>query len=446
MTKKKIKYVCFECKHSSLQWLGKCPSCNSWNSFQEESSSKTETSSTTAEPKRLTDIKSIRYERIETGLSELDKVLGGGFVVGSLTLLGGEPGVGKSTLLMQVCGRLTHLNRNKKLLYISGEETESQVFLRCTRLGIQNENIFILNETNLEDILLIVKKIKPAFLIIDSIQTTISSEIKSSAGSISQVKEVTFEIMNLSKSMDITTIVIGHVTKDGSLAGPKILEHMVDTVINLEINTINETRILRSSKNRYGGTREIGLFKMSSTGIIELDYIRQNKKTVGFGNAWSFISEGSRLIMIEVQSLVVENKHSSIKRVCQGVEISRLNILIAIIEKHLKISLSNFDIFLNISEGITTKSTSIDLCVIASILSSYFSASIKENYLLIGEVGLTGEVLEARNLEDFVPQLTKQGVNNILCSNKKRSKKINIHNIITINDLIQKVFHKKLAA
>lgn len=450
MTKNKIKYVCVECKHSTAQWLGKCPRCNSWNTFHEELKTKLNTTqSNTKKPIPLGDITSVEEKRYSTGLIEFDRVLGGGFVKDSLTLIGGDPGIGKSTLLLQTCGNLARLNSEDKILYVTGEESESQIFLRSKRLNINEKNILVLNETSLDEITLSIKELKPAFLILDSIQTTISSEVNGSAGSLTQIKETTFEIMNLSKGLGVTSIIIGHVTKDGSLAGPKILEHMVDTVISFEQDKCEGYRVLRSIKNRFGSNSEVGIFQMGSRGLKEINMIKRTTTNNKFGSAWTTVLEGNRSLIIEIQSLVNENKTSYGKRICQGVDQTRVNILIAIIEKYLGISLSNFDIFINITEGISTKSSSIDLCIIASILSSYFLKPVDEKLLIIGEVGLTGSIAITPNIEKRLSHIKGQGFTELISNirNKKAfsSSEIKYCKIENLQDLIEFQFPKKLA-
>jgi DNA repair protein RadA/Sms len=450
MTKIKIKYVCNECNYVSAQWLGKCPACSEWNTFQEESkNSLTIPSLALKKVIALDEITSVDEKRHSTGLYEFDRVLGGGFVKDSLTLIGGDPGIGKSTLLLQTCGNLSKLYSREKILYISGEESESQIYLRSKRLNILKKNIFILNETSLEDILSILKEIKPTFLILDSIQTTISREVKGSAGSIAQIKETTFELMNLSKRLGITSILIGHMTKEGHLAGPKILEHMVDTVINFELDKCEGYRVLRSIKNRFGSTSEVGIFQMSKVGLEEISTIIRNENSNKFGNAWTIVLEGNRSIFIEVQSLVNENKSSYGKRICQGIDQTKVNILIAIIEKYLNISLSNFDIFINITEGISTKSSSIDLCIIASILSSYFLIPINGNKIVFGEVGLTGSIRTTLNIENRLSEISGHGFTELVSriTNKKSiyNQDLEYCEINNLSQLVENLFPQKLA-
>jgi DNA repair protein RadA/Sms len=450
MTKTKINYVCNECVYTSAQWLGKCPSCNSWNTFQEEIKSNNYSNKEKIKSVvPLNELSHIDEVRFSTGFDEFDRVLGGGIVKDSLTLLGGGPGIGKSTLLMQVCGNLSKLNKKNKILYITGEESETQVLIRSKRLKIDSNNILISNETNLENIKNLINQLKPTFLILDSIQTTISSEVNGAAGSLSQVKETIFEIMSISKSLGVTSIVIGHIVKDGSLAGPKILEHMVDTVVSFEIEKQNEYRILRSIKNRFGANSEVGIFEMNSDGLQEVKVIKRNRRTNNYGSAWSAVTEGNRIIFIEIQSLVNENKTSFGKRVCHGVDLIRVNLLIAIIEKYLNISLANFDIFINISEGISTKSASVDLCIISSILSSYLRKPVSNEILLIGEVGLTGFITPEKNLEKLVSHIKGQGFTSIFTgtdSTLKEQQTIEFFKLNSLSMLASALFQQKWAA
>ena len=447
----KTKHVCNECNYISTQWLGKCPACSEWNTFQEESKNvNAEKSKSLKKIKALAEITSVDEKRYSTGLYEFDRGLGGGVVKDSLTLIGGDPGIGKSTLLLQTCGNITKLYPDIKIVYISGEESESQIYLRSKRLNILKDNIFVLNETSLEDILMILKETKPTFLILDSIQTTISSEVKGSAGSIGQIKETTFELMNHSKNLGITSILIGHMTKDGHLAGPKLLEHMVDTVIHFELDSCEGHRVLRSIKNRFGTTCEVGIFQMSKEGLDQISTKKRNENSNRFGSAWTIVLEGNRSIFIEIQSLVNENKSSFGRRICQGVDQTKVNILIAIIEKYLNISLSSFDIFVNITEGISTKSSLIDLSIIASILSSYFLIPISANKIIIGEVGLTGSIRTNLNIEKRISEISSNGFTRLISNINSESilleSNLTLSEVSSLAQLVKNLFPQKLAA
>lgn len=429
MAKFRPRFVCQECGYETAKWLGKCPDCGSWNSFLEEAAAGRTASHGAGPgtkevliPRKIDEIESESSKRFGTRISEFDRVLGGGVTRGSLTLLGGEPGIGKSTLLMEVAGRLSRNYQDKTMLYVSGEESASQVAARSRRLGINEENFYILNETSWQSILAAVKKFKPKFLVLDSIQTTVSSDVQSAAGSVSQVREVTYELMNYAKAHDLTCFIIGHVTKEGSIAGPKILEHMVDTVVYFEGDQFGQYRLLRVIKNRYGNTNEVGIFEMSESGLREVpnpsQYFLDSSLEDAYGRALTCVVEGSRPLFVEVQTLAVENKFGNGRRTTQGIDSNRLGLLVAVTEKYFEIPLSFNDIYINIVGGFKLNSRESDLAVLASLLSSYYGKALKESMVFIGEVGLTGEVRSVPLLETRLKEIDHLNYKLVVTSEK----------------------------
>ena len=429
MSKFKTKFVCQECGHQTPKWLGKCPDCHSWNSFVEEVNGKSQSllneisvGNSKKLAKKICEIETQEYARYQTGISEFDRVMGGGISKSSLTLLGGEPGIGKSTLLMEICGKISNVYMDQKILYVSGEESEGQVASRSQRLEINNSNFYILHETNWQNIIEVIKEIKPRFFILDSIQTTVSSEIQIAAGTVSQIREVTYELMNFSKAHDITCFVIGHVTKEGNIAGPKILEHMVDTVIYFEGDQLGQYRMLRVMKNRFGNTNEVGIFEMNDKGLQEIgnpsQYFIDSFIQDTFGRSLSCILEGTRPIFVEIQALVVENKFGSGKRVTQGLDNNRLSLLVAVIDKYFDTPISFNDIYINVVGGIKLHSRESDLSIITSLLSSFYGSPIQNNTVFIGEVGLTGEVRRVPLMENRLRELEQLNYKKVVTSKK----------------------------
>ncbi len=438
----KIQHECQSCGYVVPKWLGHCSKCNSWNSFLEIKEVLKKKKLKNTKYKKLPDVVSADNLKIKTNIKELDRVLGDGLTLGSLILIGGSPGVGKSTLLLNMAYEISKSFHEKKIFYVSGEESESQVSQRSKRLDINSENIYFLNETSLEEIKISADKLKPSILIIDSIQTTYSEDLNSSPGNISQIRLVTNEIMNYCKKKRITTFIVGHITKDGSLSGPKVLEHMVDTVLYFEGDKENDLRILRCIKNRFGSTDEIGLFEMTQKGIKSLNdpsemFIDANLKK-SFGRSTAAILEGSRVIFIESQALVNENKFSNGRRTTQGFDSNRLSMLVAIIEKYFNISLSFFDIFVNIVGGIKIAKKELDLSIIVSILSSYFKTPIDPHCLFMGEVGLTGEIRKLHKMEKRIKEIEAYNYSTLVTGNYNltfESKKIVIQKINLVSEL-----------
>ncbi len=415
MAKLKLVYTCQNCAHCEFKWKGQCSECGEWNSFVEvaEGVNPKKTSvhreALDERPKLVSEIKSEFLSRIKSGVSEFDRVTGGGVAKGSLILIGGEPGIGKSTLLMKACAGLSRNSANSLTLYASGEESEGQIAKRSERLGIRDNQLLILNTTDWDQIKLQLEILKPEFLVIDSIQTISSNEVNSAPGSITQIREVTHEILNYCKRKLITTFIVGHVTKDGGIAGPKILEHMVDVVIYFEGDKQGEYRILRVIKNRFGNTNEIGIFEMTDNGLEEVEkasqyFLGESHENV-YGKSISCIAEGSRTIFLEIQALVLENKFSIGRRVSQGIDSNRISMLVAVVEKYLGIPLSSSDVYTNIIGGIKLNSRDIDLSIVASLLSSFKKLSLSSDTIFLGEVGLNGEVRSVPRIEARVREM-----------------------------------------
>ncbi|MCV3418275.1 DNA repair protein RadA [Campylobacter lari] len=420
MAKKQILFECQACGNQQSKWLGKCPECGSWDSFvelkQEQIKVLKELNSFSNTPSSavcINDVIAENFTRISTDDNELDLVLGGGLVVGSLVLIGGSPGVGKSTLLLKIASNLA--KSGKKVLYVSGEESKSQIKLRADRLNANCENLFLLTELCLEDILSELSKKDYEILIIDSIQTLYSNKITSAAGSITQVREITFELMRYSKANNISTFIIGHITKDGAIAGPRILEHMVDVVLYFEGDANKEIRILRGFKNRFGNISEVGIFEMTSKGLISAKDIANRFFTRGkavSGSALSVIMEGSRALVLEIQALVCESVYP--KRSATGYEKNRLDMLIALLERKLEIPLGHYDVFINVSGGVKISETAADLAVVAAIISSFKNRPLSKDSVFVGELSLNGEIKEVFSLDVRLKEAKMQKFKNAI--------------------------------
>lgn len=394
-------FVCQNCGHQSRKWLGKCPECGEWNSLVEERTRAPHKIAARAAFK-LREVEAVAYRDIEpqddvrigSGVTEFDRVLGGGIVPGTLVLIGGDPGIGKSTLLLQVADRLS--TRNNLVLYVSGEESERQIKLRGERLNIEASSLYILPETNLENIFHEVDRLEPAVLIIDSIQTVFSALIESAAGSVSQVREVAHQFLLLAKNRTIPVFLIGHITKDGSIAGPKALEHIVDTVLYFEGERHHNHRIVRATKNRFGAANEIGVFEMTGSGLVPVAnpsrmFLQERPENVA-GSVVTACMEGTRPLMVEIQALVSGAKYGTGRRMTQGVDQNRVALLIAMLEKRMGLQLPGEDVFVSIAGGLEVDEPAADLGVIAAIASSFKNASIDPHTAVFGEIGLTGEV------------------------------------------------------
>ncbi|OPX27841.1 MAG: DNA repair protein RadA [Campylobacteraceae bacterium 4484_166] len=430
MAKKKSNiFECQHCGQQSQKWLGKCPGCNSWDSFVEltalqvEHIKQTKTKTTfKSKASSIVDIEEENIKRYSTTNEEFDLVLGGGIVPGSLTLIGGSPGVGKSTLLLKIASNMA--KNNQKVLYVSGEESLGQIKLRADRLEANHQNLYLLTEILLESIFQEIKTNKYNMVVIDSIQTIYSDNLSSSPGSVSQVKEITFELMRVAKQSKISVFIVGHITKDGSIAGPRVLEHMVDTVLYFESETNNELRILRAFKNRFGSTNELGIFKMSKDGIqsakdISKKFFSSNKNISG--SCLTVSMEGSRAIVLEVQALVTNSSYPNPKRSATGFDTNRLNMLLALLEKKLDLPLNQYDVFVNISGGIKLKESSCDLAIIASIISSFQNRPISKETVFIGEVSLTGEVKEVSKIENRLNEAVSLGISKAIVGKKTKN-------------------------
>lgn len=447
MAKVSTVFVCSNCGYESAKWIGKCPACNEWNSFYEEKLAKTAGTASkekkSSSPKKLNDVKGAEAVRVKSGIAELDRVLGGGLVKGSLILLGGEPGIGKSTLILQLCNSV---KEEGKVLYVSGEESAEQIKIRADRLNIKNEDIMFLGETDIDIIENTILEMNPKLVIIDSIQTMYSSEITSAAGTVSQVREITSRIMRVCKSNEITTIIIGHVTKDGNIAGPRVLEHMVDTVLYLEGERYFSYRILRGVKNRFGSTNEVGMFEMQNEGMVEItnpsSVLISERSDNPPGSVIVAAMEGTRPLLIELQALTTLSVYGLPRRTANGIDYNRLTLLIAVLEKKMGYALGNQDVYLNVVSGIKIYEPAVDLSVIAACASSFKNVSISKDTVVIGEVGLTGEIRAVNLIEKRLKEAEKLGFKTCIIpeSNKKLLKdkyKLDIIGVGNVKDAIQ---------
>lgn len=410
--KQKTVYVCRECGYQNAKWLGKCPSCSSWNTMEETvgitSKSSKQLKVTTEMPPLITDIDTESEVRWETGIDELDRVLGGGLVKGSLVLVGGDPGIGKSTLLLQICKSI-----QRRVLYVSGEESERQIKLRAQRLGVNSDKLYLVSETDVEAVIAYIDRVKPDVVIIDSVQTMSHPDIASSAGSVSQVREATNIFMKTAKRTGTAMFIVGHVTKEGNIAGPRVLEHMVDCVLYFEGDRQNTFRILRGVKNRFGSTNEIGVFEMRGDGLCEVE----NPSAMFLDGRHSGISgssvvcamEGSRGVLAEVQSLVTPTGFGNPRRMASGADLSRVILLIAVLEKRARLKLSNCDVYVNIAGGLKIDETAADLGICAAIATGLADTVIPPDMLFIGEVGLGGEIRSVSQLDKRLAEAEKMG-------------------------------------
>ncbi|MBN2572320.1 MAG: DNA repair protein RadA [Ignavibacteriales bacterium] len=436
MSKMRIKYICSNCGFESLKWLGKCPSCGEWNSFTEEL---VETKSRKQIRKNEITIASLNGDfsnsgevRIKTNISEFDRVLGGGIMSGSVILIGGDPGIGKSTLVLQAA-----FTCDKKVLYITGEESLSQISLRAKRLKINSEKIFILTETNLDDIIEVINREKPELVIIDSIQTVYKSDFDNAPGTITQIRECTAYLMQIAKKENCPIIVVGHITKEGIIAGPKVLEHIVDTVIQFEGDKNHAYRILRAHKNRYGGTNEIGIFEMLEDGLKEVlnpsqIFLSNNARDIS-GAVVTTSIEGTRPVLLEVQALVTPSNFGNPQRVATGFDYRRLSILLAVLERRANIRLSASNVFLNMAGGIRIDEPAVDLAVCCAIASSVYDKPVNKNYVLVGEIGLGGELRSVSQIEKRIQEAEKLGFNKIFIPNLNQKSEFKNNSIEIVN-------------
>ena len=412
---KKSVFFCQNCGHEESKWLGQCPMCKEWNSFVEECVTTSNTAAVKAAKEirivPLSEVKTENEERVTTEIKELDRVLGGGIVPGSLILVGGDPGIGKSTLLLQVCQKLA--KKERKVLYISGEESLRQIKLRAQRMGEFNEHLLLLCETNLELIRNVIEKEKPDTVIIDSIQTMYSEEVGSAPGSVSQVREATNTLMQLAKGLGISIFIVGHVTKEGTVAGPRVLEHMVDTVLYFEGDRHASYRILRGVKNRFGSTNEIGVFEMKEQGLVEVEnpskVMLDGRPTDASGSVVVCSMEGTRPLLIEIQALVSPTSFNMPRRTTVGIDFNRVNLLLAVLEKKAGMQLGGCDAYVNLAGGMKLGEPAIDLGIICAVVSSYRNLPVHEGTLIFGEVGLTGEVRGVSHVEQRLAEAIKMG-------------------------------------
>ena len=418
MAKVKSKWVCQNCGYESAGYLGKCPECSSWGSFVEEVQSDRPLNISPqgiindSKPSLIGDIQVGKEIRVSTGISEFDRILGGGLVQGSLVLIAGDPGIGKSTILLQTSGGLA--NSDKKVLYVSAEESASQLKLRADRLGVKSGNIYIYPQTNLESIKSQIEELNPDMVVIDSIQAIYSQTVSSSAGSVSQIRECCNILMQIAKTKNITILVIGHVTKDGNIAGPKVLEHMVDTVISFEGDKYKSYRMLRSMKNRFGNTSEVGIFEMGSSGLKEVInpnqlFLNERSQENIPGTAIIVTNEGTRPLLVEIQALVGATPYPSPRRVANGVDFSRLLQILAVLEKRVGLNLSKQDVYVNVMGGIDVDEPSADLGIALAIATCARDVVVDPQTVIIGEIGLSGEIHPVNNLEKMLNEASMTG-------------------------------------
>jgi DNA repair protein RadA/Sms len=439
--KSKTIFVCQQCGYSSAKWLGKCPDCESWSSFQEEIQSvkdlKKKSSHSPIQAKPLLDGNVEEYKREQSNFKEFDRTIGGGMVHGSAILIGGDPGIGKSTLMLHL---LDGINQNKISLYVSGEESQNQILMRAKRIGATNSGIHYSNETNVENLLSLFSNLKPDIIIIDSIQTLYSNEIDSIPGNISQLRMCANELLRYTKENGITLFLIGHVTKEGSIAGPKVLEHMVDTVLYFEGDSQYDYRILRSVKNRFGPVNEIGLFRMSELGLEAVsnpsELFLENADHQNSGNAVTALLEGNRTILIQVQALVTKTQFGNPQRTATGIDHRRMNLLLAVLEKRCGKPFAFYDVFLKAAGGLRIDEPAADLAICMALISSFEDKSLPAGTVYIGEVGLNGEIRNVNRLSERIKECINLGYKNIYAPfNPIKNKDANIKIVKNIQEI-----------
>lgn len=446
---KKALFFCKECGYESAKWMGQCPGCKEWNTFTEEPIEQKKrinnTTGVVSRPQKISEISLEKEDRCSSGIDEFDRVLGGGIVKGSLTLVGGDPGIGKSTLLLQLCKQVTDMGR--RVMYVSGEESAKQIKLRGDRIGSFNDNLLLLCETSLNIIGDHIKEEKPDIVIIDSIQTMMCEEISSAPGSVSQVRECTNILMQLSKGLGVSIFIVGHVTKEGVVAGPRVLEHMVDTVLYFEGDRMAAYRILRAVKNRFGSTNEIGVFEMGQAGLREVlnpsEYMLNGRPDNASGSVVACSMEGTRPILVEIQSLVCKTNFGIPRRTAAGTDINRVNLLMAVLEKRLGYQLSECDCYVNIAGGMKATEPALDLGLVLAIMSSYKDKVIPEDTIVFGEVGLSGEVRAVSMPYQRIQEAIKLGFKRCIMpkacldeANKELHKKIEIIPVANLREAI----------
>ena len=432
MAKAKTLFYCTECGNESLKWQGRCPACGAWNTIVEQPAAETKKKTSAApnprgggirRPRPITEVEAVDELRFNTGMSELDRVLGGGAVKGSLVLVGGAPGIGKSTLMLQICD---HLCRFCSVLYVSGEESERQIKLRAQRLGIGEQGLYLYSETNLDDIVAAVEGQKPDILIVDSIQTIYDGDSGSSPGSVAQVKECTLALMHLAKGMGVTVFVVGHINKEGSLAGPKVLEHMVDCVLHFEGEEHNSYRILRAAKNRFGATNEIGVFEMVDRGLVEVpnpsEAMLSGRPENMPGSCVTCVMEGVRPVLAEVQALLAPSAYGNSRRTSNGFDYNRAMMMLAVLEKRGGLMLSNCDFYVNVIGGLTLDEPAADLALIVALTSSFRDKPVPYDLAAIGEVGLTGELRSVSAINQRLSEVRRLGFTKCLVPSRNSGK------------------------
>jgi len=446
MAKVKSKFVCQECGYETVKWLGRCPSCEEWNTFVEEfetkkSDAKSQRGISKGIIEKINNITSTKKERISTGSMEMDRVLGGGIIKSSLILVGGDPGIGKSTLLLQVADHAA--KQSLKVLYVSGEESGEQIKIRADRLGIGDGELYVLAETNIDIIIEYVDKEEPDLLVLDSIQTIYSPDVSSAPGSVTQVREVTSMVMRMTKTRNMASFIVGHVTKSGAIAGPRVLEHMVDTVLYFEGERHFSYRILRAVKNRFGSTNEIGIFEMRDRGLIEVEnpseVFLKGRPVDAYGTVVTAAMEGTRPVLIEIQALVTYSPVGFANRVTTGIDKNRASMLIAVLEKKAGLSIQNSDTFINVTGGLQIKEPACDLAILCALASSFKEIPVDFKTVLIGEIGLTGEIRGVNSIEKRLLEAKKMGFERAVIAeaNAEVSKEVKNMEIIAVNNIRQ---------
>ncbi len=456
VAKTKTQFVCQNCGYNSPRYLGRCPSCGAWNQMVEEkiatkketTNAQTNLAGKIAKPELMAAVSIEKEPRVHTQLAELNRVLGGGIVPGSLVLIGGDPGIGKSTLLLQVSGQLS--NGKEKVLYVSGEESAAQIKMRASRLGVSGQQLYLYPETDMGSIRQQIESLKPDYVIIDSIQTMQEPDLTSAIGSVAQVREVTASLMRLAKQNQITIFIVGHVTKGGAIAGPKILEHMVDTVLYFEGDQQRTYRILRAVKNRFGSTNEIGIFEMRAGGLYEVanpsEIFLEERLTGATGSAVVVSLEGTRPILVEIQALVTPTVFGNAQRTTTGIDRNRAALIMAVLEKRANLMLQNQDAYLKAAGGVKLDEPAIDLAVAVSIASSYRDKGTKATDCFVGEIGLTGEVRSVNRIEQRVKEAAKLGFKRFFIPHNNLKglevpKEIKVIGVTTITEALQKAFN-----
>ncbi|MEE6726855.1 DNA repair protein RadA [Pediococcus acidilactici] len=456
MAKVKTQFVCNNCGYASPKFLGRCPNCGKWNTLVEErmSDPKTERKSRVSfdgkytQPQLISDVAMHEEPRVKTGMEELNRVLGGGVVDGSLVLIGGDPGIGKSTLLLQLSGQLAETQR--KVLYVSGEESASQIKMRAERLKVNSERFYLYPETDMSSVRAVIEELHPEYVIIDSVQTMQEPDIESAVGSVSQIREITAELMQIAKTNNITIFIVGHVTKGGAIAGPKILEHMVDTVLYFEGDLHHTYRILRAVKNRFGSTNELGIFEMREEGLREVanpsEIFLEERLKDASGSAIVVSMEGTRPILVEIQALITPTIFGNAQRTASGLDRNRVSLIMAVLEKRAKLTLQNQDAYLKAAGGVKLDEPAIDLALAISIVSSFKNQGTRPTDSFVGEIGLTGEIRRVNRIEQRVAEAQKLGFKRILIPKNNLKgwqppEGIEVVGVATISDAIRRAFN-----